>query len=320
MKRILSIFLLIMVVLLNGCLAEDEVRLPDLDGKVEREISDILEAKELEVSFTYMLIEKEQSRQFISYGNFLESGDIVKRGTRIVVLVSATIFSEREYFRVADIDYDGPHLDEAFFDIEDYYQQIGVHEDTLEPIYIGTGKAFHVEYDLSQNIGRCIDGDTTRFRYPQGLMGVITQSSNVRYFNIDTPETWPPERREEWGKQATEYVCDLLDEAVEIVLQTDPGDGITDRYGRLLAWVWIKLPDQEEYFLLNYMVTRQGLAEVRYLFGAGETNQTMYDGLTYTQWMFLAEQRAKDESLGLHGEDLDWYWDYDNNRPHPDRW
>ncbi len=320
MKKIVILLTLFSSIFLVGCLAADEVRLPDLEGKVEREIIEELSQRDLEVSFTYMLIEKDQSREFISYGNYLEAGDIVKRGSRIVVLVSATIFSERAFFTVADIEYDGPYLDEAFFEIEDYYEFLGYDEETLAPIYIGTGKAFYVEYDLSQNIGRCIDGDTTRFRYPEGLMSVISQTSNTRYFNIDTPETWPPDNREEWGKQATEYVCDLLEEAEEIVLQTDPGDGITDRYGRLLAWIWIKLPGEDEFFLLNYMVTRQGLAEVRYLFGAGETEITMYEGKTYTEWMFLAETRAIDEHLGMHGEDLDWYWDYDYDRPHPIRW
>ena len=320
MKKIIFIMSVLLMILITGCTASTHVRLPNLEGKVESEILDILKSKELDVEFIYMLTEKEQSREFISYGNFFEPGDRVEKGSLVYVLVSATLFDDEIYFTVANIAYDGPRLDPAFFDFEDYYIVYGYDEDTSQPIYIGTGKAFPVEYDLSRDIGRCIDGDTTRFRYPEGLMGVITQNTSTRYFNIDTPETWPPDNREEWGKQATEYVCDLLNEAVEIVLQTDPGDGITDRYGRLLAWVWIRLPEDDDFMLLNYLVTRQGLAEVRYLFGAGETEITMYEGLTYTEWMFLAEERANEDGLGMHGDDLDWYWDYDEDRPYPGRW
>jgi endonuclease YncB( thermonuclease family) len=105
-----------------------------------------------------------------------------------------------------------------------------------------------------------------------------------------------------------------------IYLQTDPGDNLIDTHGRLLGWVWIKLPSEDEFFLLNYMIVRQGLGNVNYLYGAGETNVTVYDGKTYTEWMFLAEERAEDDMLGMYSGLLDYYWDYDADAPYPGRW
>jgi len=62
------------------------------------------------------------------------------------------------------------------------------------------------------------------------------------------------------------------------------------------------------------------LKDVKYLFGAGETEVTMYDGLTYAEWMLLAEDLAIEDGFGIFGNRLDWYWDYENDAPHPIRW
>jgi len=36
--------------------------------------------------------------------------------------------------------------------------------------------------------------------------------------------------------------------------------------------------------------------------------------------MFLGEARAQEESLGMHGDLLDYYWDYQKNAPNPYAW
>ncbi|MFU8785801.1 MAG: thermonuclease family protein [Candidatus Izemoplasmataceae bacterium] len=318
MKKIWVMALLMLLVVLTACtnrLGENEVRLPDLSGQTQEEILVTLSELGLEVSFIERTsIELDRSYQFIEYGNFRSSGDIVEKGTFINVIVSAKRFDSRIYFEVQTIDYDGPLLSEYFFDM-DLFEYSEVTE-----TYRGVGGAFYVNYDPANGIGRCIDGDTTVFQYPQEIFNLITsRTPSTRYFNIDTPETFPG-GEEEFGKLATNYVCAQLLLAEEIVLQTDPGDNITDRHGRLLAWVWIKLPGEETFFLLNYMVVRQGLGTVEYLYGAGETEVTVYNGLTYTEWMFHAQNQAIDEALGLHGDYLDWHWDYENNRPYVGRW
>ena len=318
MKKLSVLLLGLMAFVVVGCstpaVGEGEVALPDLDGYTQEEIIVLFDDLNLRYEFTRRYdVELSQSNEFIEYGRLLRAGDVVQENEIIPIIVSATLFDERIYFQVADIPYDGPYLDETFFDLP-WYEW---HDE--DERYKGGGGAFEVEYNPSVGDGRCIDGDTTVFIYPQVIFDRITsRTPSTRYLNLDTPETWSG-GEEAYGKQATEYVCDLLDQAERIVLQTDPGDNLTGNYGRLLAWVWIQLPDEDEFFLLNYMIVRQGLGEVAYLFGAG--NEPMiYDGMSYTYWMWQAENLARSEGRGLFGDDLDWYWDYDDDRPYPGRW
>jgi uncharacterized repeat protein (TIGR02543 family) len=218
------------------------------------------------------------------------------------------------YFFPQDILYDGPILNLDFLNIVAY----GSYGEGNP--YRGTGGAYYVDFDPSQGIGRCIDGDTTVFYYPNDIFTKITSSAkSVRYFNIDTPETRPIGNEEKWGHMASYYVCDILNEAEAYILQSDPGDNFLDRHGRLLAWVWIRMPGETEFWLLNYMVLRQGLGEVRYLFGAGETDVTVYDGYTYLAWLYYAQNKAIQDGFGMHGLGMDYYWNDQLNRPNYNR-
>jgi micrococcal nuclease len=77
---------------------------------------------------------------------------------------------------------------------------------------------------------RCVDGDTAIFT--EG-----NDSFSVRFLGINTPES--TSRFEPWGKAASDYTCDKLENASQIVLQADPESGRLDSYGeRWLAWVW----------------------------------------------------------------------------------
>ncbi|MFP4287108.1 MAG: thermonuclease family protein [Candidatus Izemoplasmataceae bacterium] len=314
MKRFKILFLGILVFVLSACtnideLAENEVRLPDLEGQIQSEILETLTLLDLEVEFSVRTsVELERSKEFIAYGNFLETGDIVEKGDFIPVIVSANLLDDEIYYEIQDIIYDGPYLDDSFFSL-DLYEYSNTSQS-----YVGLGGVYEV------TLNRCIDGDTTVFNYPNDIASKIESNTpSTRYFNVDTPETFPG-GEEEWGKMASIYTCDLINDAESIYLQTDPGDNLIDTHGRLLAWIWIKFPEEDEYFLLNYMIVRQGLGNVAYLYGAGETDVTIYDDLTYTEWMFMAEERAEFDELGMYSGLLDYYWDYDMDAPYPGRW
>lgn len=312
MKFVTITISVIVLVFVSACEDNQEGR-PNLDGKVKDEMIEYFEDLGWDIEFSYRVSdERDQSNEFIQYMTYSE------RDAYVHVLVSATLIDEDDFFEVVNLDYDGPRLDESFFDI-DYYTY-----DENESVYIGGGGAFEVTYESGHITegGGCIDGDTSIFDYPESVYDKITSNTpSTRYLNIDTPETYPPGEEEAWGQPATQYVCGLLDKAESIVLQTDPGDNLLGNHGRLLGWVWVKLPEMDDYELLNYNVVRQGLAIVAFEFGAGETNETTYDGLRYNEWMHLAEERAENEARGLFSEDLkDPYWDYDNDGPHPERW
>jgi len=303
-KKIVVMALFTLIVIITACSSEPS--LPDLEGMTRDEIEETLNDEGWEVNFNVRsAITKDESYMFVEYGQILENQDFV------TVIISGEVFDPDLYFEPIDMDYDGPKLESHYFD-EPYYTY-----DDEEDVYIGGGGAFEVTYDQSG----CIDGDTTVFTYPEEIYERIESNTpSVRYLNMDTTETWPPGEEEEWGQPATQYVCDVLDDAYNIVLQTDPGDNLLGNYGRLLAWVWVQPSEGDEYELLNYNIVRQGLANVAFEFGAGETDATIYDDIRYNEWMHIAEDRAEEDELGMYGDLLDPYWDYDNDQPHPERW
>jgi len=243
---ILSLFLI-----LSGCQSGD-ITLPDLTGLSQNEIEVIFNDLGLEVGFierTFVVLEK--SNLFIEYGMFYSVGDVVEERSFVPVIVSAKLIDSNVYFLPIEMEYDGPRLDDKFFEFG-----LAVRGDgTIR----GAGGAFEVELMPDG----CVDGDTARFIVPAEMV-TFTNNPYVRsrFLNFDSPETFS--RGEEvFGQPASQYACELLTTATTIVLQTDPGDNLFDRYGRLLAWIWIQF-DEDPFELLNYWMVRQGLAEVRY--------------------------------------------------------
>ena len=303
MKKWMVLFV---ILVLSACQNDSEV-LPDLTGQTQEEIEVTLAPLDLDVDFierTYVM--EDESRVFIEYGGFKQAGDPFEPGDFVTVIVSAARIDESVYYVTSLRPYDGPRLKEEFFD----FPYVIESDDGLR----GGGKAFEVSL---QSDG-CVDGDTARFEVPETFEAYTnTPFISVRFLNFDTAETFDG-GEEEFGKPASNFTCEALQDSDRIFLQTDPGDFLFDRYGRTLAWVWIDIDGQIE--LLNYHVVRAGLGEVMYLYGAGETDTTSVDGLTYTEWMFEAERLATEERLGIHGDLLDYYWDYENDAPNPYTW
>lgn len=99
---------------------------------------------------------------------------------------------------------------------------------------------------------RVVDGDTVHVR----LGGAVER---VRYIGIDTPETRHPTRGEELGgRAATEVNGRLVGDRV-VRLESDVQ--LRDRYGRRLAYVWVKGRDGGE-LMVNAELVRLGYAQV----------------------------------------------------------
>ena len=110
-----------------------------------------------------------------------------------------------------------------------------------------------LEGRISVTLARHIDGDTTRFY----INGVETR---VRYLAIDAEEI-RGEDATELGRQASEFVRNRLEQAEHIELEFDPSRDPYDRFGRVLAWVWV------DGTLLQEELVRLGYAEIRYTQG-----------------------------------------------------
>ncbi|MEF9839453.1 MAG: thermonuclease family protein [Lachnospiraceae bacterium] len=122
-----------------------------------------------------------------------------------------------------------------------------------------------------------IDGDTTWFR-------ISNTNEKVRYLAIDTQETVHPSKRTtQMGKMASKYVKDALTKATKIELEYDPNSEYRDKYGRVLAWIWID--DQ----LLQLQLVKNGFATVKYIYGDYQ----------YLEELYVAQEEAKLNQLGI---------------------
>lgn len=106
--------------------------------------------------------------------------------------------------------------------------------------------------DLVGAVVRVVDGDTVWVRLAGGV-------EKVRYIGIDAPETSHPTRGEEPGGRAATLVNSRL--VGDRTVRLEPDVQRRDRYGRLLAYVWVAAPDGGE-LMVNAELVRLGYAAV----------------------------------------------------------
>lgn len=124
---------------------------------------------------------------------------------------------------------------------------------------------------------KCVDGDTFK---------VIIENDEfvVRMIAVDTPESVHPKKPVEYyGKEASKYTCSKLTNAKKIELEYDPNSDKLDKYGRLLAWVYV---DNE---LLQLSLVEEGYAKVAYLYG----------DYLYIDKLNKAQEIASSRNLGI---------------------
>lgn len=123
-------------------------------------------------------------------------------------------------------------------------------------------------YDLKKcTLIRVVDGDTIVVDYDG-------EELKVRLIGVNTPESVAPweyldykgTTNSEEGIKASDWVKDLLADHDEVYLQKDTSE--TDKYGRLLRYVWIEVPsdinDIEEIRtkMLNGILIDKGIGEI----------------------------------------------------------
>ncbi|REF37153.1 endonuclease YncB(thermonuclease family) [Thermasporomyces composti] len=124
-----------------------------------------------------------------------------------------------------------------------------------------------------------VDGDTIKVR--RGGEAVT-----LRLIGMDTPETVHPNMPVEcYGPEASRKAHELLD-AASVRLEFDPSQGRLDKYGRTLAYVWMR-----DGRLFNEVMIRQGFAE-EYTYDAAYKYQARFRA---------AEQAARAAGAGLWG-------------------
>lgn len=126
-------------------------------------------------------------------------------------------------------------------------------------------------------VAKVIDGDTIKLE--NGFV--------VRYIGIDTPETVHPSKPVQcYGKEASNKNRELV-EGKEIEMEKDISE--TDKYGRLLRYVWVG-----DIFINEYLV-REGFA----------SSSTYPPDVKYQNRFKEAERQAREEKRGLWGSYCD---------------
>ena len=134
---------------------------------------------------------------------------------------------------------------------------------------------------LTVKLDKCVDGDTAWFKLDKDVI-------KVRFLAINAPEY--TSKIEKYGKESSDYTCELLNNAKKIEIEYDPESDKTDKYDRHLVWVFV---DDN---LLQEKIVEKGLAKIDYI----------YDDYMYTDLLTKKEIKAKTNKIGIWEE-------YDNN-------
>lgn len=214
-KKFLLLVVIILCFLLSGCeYVQSGVTLPNLAGKTQAECKVVLDSLNIKYEFK---IKKDQYYsnsdydRFYEYGNGLMAGNFIDSNTYL-------------YVYTTPLHLTGNYIDQVSIDFE--YE----------------GKDFTSDGVGKVTLVRSVDGDTAHFT---DLSGDYVK---VRFLGIDTPESTI--EHEPWGKAASRFTANILNNAKEIVLYQE--EQKTDAYGRYLAFVWA------DGILVNLYVIQEG--------------------------------------------------------------
>ena len=130
---------------------------------------------------------------------------------------------------------------------------------------------------LEGMVVRIVDGDTIHVRLGERL-------EKVRYIGVNTPEVHHPSKGEEPGGREAAVVNGQLVSGRRVRLELDTQ--ARDRYGRLLAYVWV------DETMVNAELLRRGLAQV----------MTVPPNVRHQPLFLKLQREARDAGRGLWRE------------------
>ena len=136
---------------------------------------------------------------------------------------------------------------------------------------------------LEVTLDKCVDGDTAWFY-------LDNEEIKARFLAIDTPESTT--KKEAFGKEASDFTCNLLKNANKIEIEYDDNSDKLDKYNRHLVWVFV---DDN---LLQDLIIKNGLGEVEYLYG----------DYKYTSILEASEILAKTNRVGMWNDTYDYLY------------
>ena len=137
----------------------------------------------------------------------------------------------------------------------------------------------------------CVDGDTIKVL-------LNNKKHTIRMLAVDTPESVHPTKGVEYyGKEASEYTCNLVKKAKKIEIEYDDASDKTDKYDRLLVWVFV------DGKLLQKELISNGYAKLAYLYGDYKYISELED----------AQELASTKNIGIWNIDEKDKYNKENN-------
>lgn len=136
---------------------------------------------------------------------------------------------------------------------------------------------------VTASVTRIVDGDTIEVRMPDGSV------EKIRFIGVDTPESTT--QTEPYGQEASAFTSQALT-GKTVYLETDAE--LRDRYGRLLAHVWLEVPEE-----VNDAEVRAHLFNAHLLLAGYANLMTIPPNVKYVDYLGDYEREARTASVGL---------------------
>ncbi len=136
---------------------------------------------------------------------------------------------------------------------------------------------------------RVVDGDTL-------VAKIGSVEHKIRLIGVNTPESVGKyaDNPQPYGKKASDFTKDILKEGRVIYLEKDIGN--TDKYDRLLRYVWLEKPSQISIdtinnSMFNAILLNRGMANT----------MTIQPNTRYAELFVSLERKARESNIGLWG-------------------
>ena len=197
------------------------------------------------------------------------------------------VFASMSFAHPGKLDANGGHTDK---ETGEYHYHKG--PNALQSLEIRRNTVYKAKVE------RVIDGDTmiVSFVFDDGSKYL---KERVRFLGVNTPETVHPNKPVEfYGKEASNFTKKELT-GKTVWLQTDVE--VKDRYGRMLAYVWLKEPTTKD--MDNEAAIRANMFNAKLLLDGYAQTMTVQPNSRYSNLFVHFQREAREGKKGLWGKD-----------------
>ena len=206
---------------------------------------------------------------------------------KFLAVLFVLVFASMSCAHPGKLDANGGHTDKA---TGEYHYHRG--PNALQSLEVRRNTVYKAK------IERVVDGDTAivSFVFDDGSKYL---KERVRFLGVNTPETVHPSKPVEfYGKEASNFTKAQLT-GKTVWLQTDVE--VKDRYGRMLAYVWLKEPSTKD--LDNESAIRANMFNAKLLLDGYAQTMTVQPNSRYSNLFVHFQREAREAKRGLWGKD-----------------